>query len=394
MDRDRLCEIAGKTGTPAYVFDKDVFRDKAGKARAQACGIGLCYSLKANPFLADPFFEADTLFDLFEVCSPGELRICVSNGVPSEKILFSGINKSTEDIEEAYLSGVRLFTAESEGQLASADSVGKKHGCALNVLIRIAADTQFGMDGEAALGIMEKRRDYGNTDIQGIHYFTGTQKRSYTVIEKEIGYLKDFCSKAQSEYGFKVKRVEYGPGLDVPYFKDQRNGADDLKEIIPLLKELADMTDLTIEMGRYFAAECGTYLTKVVECKENGGTKYAITDGGMHQLHYDGQVKSMKIPCYEHIKNNSGGITEKWTVCGSICSTEDVICRDAVFTGLDKGDLIAYLSSGAYSFMESMSTFLSREMPRIWAYSGKDELKLLRDYILTDRFNRSMEDQI
>ena len=390
MTVETLKEIAGKIATPAYVFDESEFAERAKGAKEQlGPEIGICYSMKANPFLTCKNFDPCALFEKLEVCSPGELHICMHHGIPADRILFSGLNKNAREIEEAYDAGVRLFTAESRNQLKALDETGRKKNDPLQVLIRIAADSQFGMDEAEVLDAIRNREATPFLRICGVHYFTGTQKRNSSIIQKELAYLKDFCHRTEAELGFRIENVEYGPGLNVEYFEEKANSATDLKEIVPALRELATVTKVTVEMGRWFAATCGFYFTKVVDCKQNSGTNYAVADGGMNQLHYDGQIRSMKVPMHAHLSfgDPATGEETKWTVCGSICSTADIICRDVAFQSLKENDILVFLNCGAYSFMESSSTFLSREMPQIWARRKDGTLELLRDFILTEQLN-------
>ncbi|MBQ1507166.1 MAG: diaminopimelate decarboxylase, partial [Ruminococcus sp.] len=184
-------------------------------------------------------------------------------------------------------------------------------------------------------------------------------------------------------------------GLAVDYFKDN---ADELEEerlaaISEKVREVAENYELTVEMGRFFAAPCGYYFTRVMDVKTNAGINYAIVDGGMNHLKYDGQIQGMQIPVIEHIKPEEAceGKAEKWTLCGSLCTTNDILARDAEFDSLEIGDTLVFCRTGAYSSMEGMAVFLSRELPSIWMYSEKDGLKLLRKLIRADVFNTPYE---
>lgn len=394
MTYDEMSVIKEQIVTPAYVFDKVEFKTRTIETRKLLdFNVGMCFSIKANPFLIDSVFQSTDLFDRFEVCSIGELYICINFCIPADKIIFSGVNKNVGEIEEAYEYGVRLFTIESFNHLRDICSVARKKDTVIPVLLRISADSQFGMDEADVRNVICDREQYPNVDIVGIHYFTGTQKKSYGIILEELEYLYKFCERMKLEFGFNIKEVEYGTGLGVDYFVDHKGGANSIKEILPGLQSLSMITKLTIEMGRYFTATCGYYFTKVVDCKTNNGTKYVIVDGGMNHLHYDGQVKSMRVPIHTHIKGivkERATFNDKWTVCGSICSTEDVICRDVEYNGITEGDFLVFENCGAYSCMEAMSTFLSREMPQIWARLEEDKLFLIRDFIYTDSFNCRM----
>jgi diaminopimelate decarboxylase len=142
-------------------------------------------------------------------------------------------------------------------------------------------------------------------------------------------------------------------------------------------------------MGRFFAAPCGWLVNTVVDTKFNDGAHYAILDGGLHQMKYDGQIQGMQIPVITHI--GSGGTSdaeeEKWTLCGSLWTTADVIARGASFTRLKEGDRIIFHRTGAYSVYEGFSMFLSRDLPSIYMLDKDNKLKLMRSRIETARFN-------
>ena len=173
------------------------------------------------------------------------------------------------------------------------------------------------------------------------------------------------------------------------YFADNADEleAERLGEIAPAIRELGEKAELTVEMGRFFAAPCGYYLTKVMDVKTNCGINYAIVDGGMNQLKYDGQLQGMQIPKIIHLKEHEETGVEPWTLCGSLCTTADILARNAEFDALKAGDTLVFCRTGAYSVMEGMAVFLSREMPVVSVYSEKNGLVVLRDLLLTDVFN-------
>ena len=240
------------------------------------------------------------------------------------------------------------------------------------------------------LDIIENRDSYKGMEIVGLHYFTGTQKKKAKPIIRELDYLADLVDRIKSEYGFTVNRLEYGTGLAVDYFEDN---ADELEEerlasISEKIQELSEKAELTVEMGRFFAAPCGYYLTKVIDAKTNYDINYVIVDGGLNQLKYDGQLQGMQIPRIIHLKNNdSESGVKAWTLCGSLCTTADVLARAAEFDSLEIGDILVFCRTGAYSVTEGMAVFLSREMPVVSVYSEKDGLTIIRDMLYSDVFN-------
>ena len=270
---------------------------------------------------------------------------------------------------------------------------GVRRGRVFPLLLRVTdikGGSQFGMSEEAVFDLIRRRDEYQGVEIVGLHYFTGTAKRKAKPIEKECDYLIALTARIKAELGFTVKRIEYGTGLAVDYFSDNADAEEEerLASVAPKLKELAEAAELTVEMGRFFAAPCGYYLTKVVDVKTNFDINYAIVDGGMNQLKYNGQLQGMQIPEILHLKDSEPeGEEQPWTLCGSICTTADVLARNAVFTDLEIGDVLVFCRTGAYSCMEGISTFLSRELPVIAEYSEKEGLRILRDMLYSDRLN-------
>ena len=138
-------------------------------------------------------------------------------------------------------------------------------------------------------------------------------------------------------------------------------------------------------MGRFFAAPCGTFLTGVADTKCNLGVNYAICDGGMHQVKYDGQLMGMQAPPLTLLRE-SADAAEPWMLCGSLCTTADVLVREAQLPPLRVGDVIALGRCGAYSVTEGVAVFLSRDMPRV-ALCRDGNFTLVRDRFATDALN-------
>lgn len=386
MMMNDLKKLSSTLSTPAYVFDADAFARRAQEVRA-AFGpkTGLCFSIKANPFLLSCLPD---VFDRIEVCSPGELTICEKTKSDMRKVIFSGVNKTDDDVERAMDDGVGVFTAESWLHVELINRSALKRGLRVPLLVRLTAGSQFGMDEQDVLSLIERRGEYPGVEIVGLHYFSGTQKRKPAVIEKELDRVMAFVARVKDELGFVLKRLEYGTGLAVDYFAvdaDEQEAAR-LEAVGQKIREVAEQIELTVEMGRFFAAPCGHYFTRVMDVKCNEGVNYAIVDGGLNQLKYDGQLQGMQIPMIVH-PDKGDEEPKPWTLCGSLCTTADVLARSVPFSGLEIGHVLVFERTGAYSAMEGMAIFLSREMPQIWMQSKDKGLVLMRDHLWTDRFN-------
>lgn len=388
-----------EAATPAYIFSESDFIRRMSLVREVfGADIDICYSIKANPFMLAVLPDG---FSRIEVCSPGELEICRALRVDPSRIIFSGVNKSAHEIGLALDYGVRLLTAESLRHLEYISRESKRRSITSDVLVRLSCESQFGMDRQDVFRVISDRASFPGVNIIGIHYFTGTQKSRPKEIIKEVSKLGKLIDQLELELGYTPERIEYGTGLAVDYFSadaDEKESAR-LSEIAPALHELSSRVHLTVEMGRFFAAPCGYYISEVVDTKTNDGVNYAILDGGLHQLKYDGQIQGMQIPVITHLSRSSSGFapapegssdnsSEKWTLCGSLCTTADVIARNVPLHGLMEGDRLVFHRTGAYSVYEGFSMFLSRDLPSVYILDKTGSLRLVRSRIETAKFNQ------
>ena len=402
MRDTELKEIAIQYGTPAFLFDTVALKERMSAIKTIVGeNIHLCYSIKANPFLIPTMLEC---VEKLEVCSPGELSICKMQKVPGEKIIYSGVQKNAVDIKEAVEYEAGVYTAESVLQFELLNESAIEHGKVIPVLPRLTAGSQFGMSKEDLYYLVENRKQYKGIKIVGIHYFVGTQRKKLTEQKNELTMLKEVIADLKKNYDFTVEKLEYGPGLPVPYFstEDFSDTLAPIKAIAEDLQSVAEMVDLTIEMGRFYVSECGYYLTKVMDQKFANATNYAIVDGGMNHLNYLGQMMGMKIPVIKHFEIGTAdeivfrgtGIEElsiaepvNWSLYGSLCTTADVIVKQIPFTNLQRGDVLAFANIGAYSVTEGIHLFLSRTMPRILLYHGEGKIQIARDFMETSHLN-------
>lgn len=395
--------------TPYYVFDTDEFAKRAAMIRA-ALGckggrrIPLCFSIKANPFLLHRLPEG---LDHVEVCSPGELEICIALGVKPESIIYSGVMKEKCDIERAVSYGAGILTCESIRHAALISEVMSEGAheaefvkTKAQVILRLTSGNQFGMSLEDIEYIISHPDEFKGIEVIGIHYYSGTQK-SLRKINKDLEKIKSALTGLKEKYGFEPQLVEYGPGLCVEYFEDdwQEREKQALDEAAEVLREFAVEYPLGIEMGRFLAASCGKYYTQVKDLKSTGDANYAILDGGIHHLNYFEQRMAMQVP---PIKVYAGEVSENdektgveltqlpdidYTLCGSLCTVADVLVREVKLKKLELGDVLEFGHCGAYSVTEAPALFLSRQLPAIYAYSKEYGYECLREHIPAAEIN-------
>ncbi len=407
MKPEDLYRIVFDYGTPSFVFDEIEVRERAKAIKSllndgnTGREINLCFSIKANPFLIPALVD---VVDCFEVCSPGELEICKSLKVPGEMIIYSGVNKGFEDVCEAIKYGAKILTAESVGQYSEIRSAVRVLKCNVNVILRLNSKSQFGMSLEDIESIFDDRIENAESEvtkritITGLHYFAGTQRTKLKRQREELAELKEVFNRLEEKYSLDLPWFEYGPGFAFPYFE----GEDDSDTLLPAkelagdIQALASDRDVTVEMGRFLASSCGYYITSIVDMKTADDHNWIIVDGGINHVNYLGSMMGLKIPKIEYIREErpedyyaDPGECEKmsgnYTICGSLCTTADVLVRDLYLEDPACGETLVFSNIGAYSVTEGIYLFLGRDMPKIIMYNG--HARLARDTVNTWKLN-------
>ena len=381
------------TPTPSYVFDLD--KMKGFVKKVQSClgeSVQLCYAMKANPFLTGPMME---VVSSFEVCSPGEFRICERVGVPMERIVLSGVYKNPEDVEyvlSAY-GGRGMYTVESLQHLQILNDTAVKLGMKIAVLIRVTSGNQFGVDEEDIRKMVSDRGNYPGIEIEGLQFYLGTQKRELSQMKTELEHLDEFIGELKEVNGFETRVLEYGPGFFVPYFKKDKS--EDVEDVLGEFKELLECLKfkgkVVLEMGRFLAATCGYYVTSIVDMKVNKDQPYVIMDGGINHLNYYGQVMAMKQPYCVQLdaegNEKTEGEAEAWNLCGALCTVSDVVVKRFPLHKPQIHDILVFERVGAYSVTEGIYLFLSRPLPRIYFWTEEGGLRMVREGVHTDLLN-------
>lgn len=417
--------IASQYSTPSYVFDIGELTSRTAMIRdALPNDVSLCFAMKANPFLTKVMGEVT---DRLEVCSPGEYEICIRNNIDPEMIVVSGVSKTPSSMERilTYSKGAGIYTIESPLHYEILKDLSPASH-RLKVLLRLSNGNQFGMDERTLLGMVKRIQSENVLDIAGIHYYGGTQKTSKKMLH-ELETLKALGTRLRDEFELNDIELEYGPGLPVEYFHSDNSGKEEtgmkestmktvgnedadigkasacsdlssannhdnsqLEELSKQLEGMNMFSHITIELGRFLSAYCGYYLTRIMDSKTTKGANYLITDGGIHQLSYYGQLLGMKTPFIRHIHSKHGSSPDqkdKYTICGSLCTANDVLVKQLELSDPDVGDILIFERCGAYSVTESMALFLSRELPQVLLLEPDNSITILRELTETNSFN-------
>lgn len=397
--------------TPCYVFDEAECVERALKTRQEVRKWGgkLCYAIKANPFLIPVLIP---VADKFEVCSPGELEICRKYKVPGEKILFSGVVKSKEDIRKALRYPVDVITLESYQHWKLLKEVleeetSEREFTVVKIMPRLSSGAQFGMESSVISNILQECKKLKHVQVEGLHYFTGTQKKGRQY-EKEIRLALQWMEEMETEHHLQNLILEYGPGLAVPYFQ-----GEDFEEPYGLLQKLQEFLSeekpsrrIDIELGRYLAAPCGRYITEIVDVKEAQGRNYCLVDGGIHQVNYYGSNMAMRTPVIQYISMNPDlehkaqkvmdrekESEQEYMICGSLCTFADILARGVALPSPQIGDLLVFENIGAYSVTEGSYLFLSHALPEIYVKRQNGQVQKVRSVLESWMIN-SMDNQV
>lgn len=397
LSEDVIKEAAEKYKTPLYIFNNDFLIKHMNELKDRLGGRAkVCYAMKANPFLVDMLRHE---VPYFEVCSPGELKICKRLEIEADNIVLSGVFKEENDMEFAMNTyGITTFTIESYEQFKVLRELSGKYSININVLIRITSGNQFGVDMDMLYRILNEIKESEYIHVEGLQKYSGTQKRKPEIIEDEVEELFDIADNIEKDFECDIRKIEYGPGLFVPYFL---NDMDICGELLDSLCNVLDKfnsdhankkREIILEMGRYVAAKCGCYVSRIVDIKKNNAQNYCIIDGGINHLNYFGQTMSMKMMFHRYIDMNNHSEDklcneEKYIICGSLCTTADVVVKNMELYSPSIGDILVFENTGAYSVTEGIYMFLSRDMPVITSYSEENGLRLLREKFETNQLN-------
>jgi diaminopimelate decarboxylase len=383
-------QIAADAGTPAYVYSKATFTDHLGKIQKayEALDVTVCFSVKAcgNVHILKFMAEAGSGFD---VVSGGELyRVLQAGGDPSQ-VVYAGVGKTDQEISEALEAGIGYFNIESEQELETlirlADQSPAQRQGRAKAALRVNPDvkyethaflttgvkeTKFGVDIERAMNVFETYGGNPAVDLSALHVHLGTGGKTidpYVEAVEKILVLVDRLRKK----GHRIEALDLGGGYGADYETDTVPAAADYAAgIVPLLQN-KDLK-LILEPGKSICANAGILLTRVLYVKQGGSKSFVIVDAGMNDLIrpslYDAfhfiwpaKVESRFVPAVRSKELHIEG-SQVVDIVGPICEGADFLAKDRPIPGVERGDLIAVFSAGAYGFTMS-SNYNSR--PRV-----------------------------
>ncbi len=379
--------VAQNVGTPFYCYSTEtltrhyrVFSEAFSGANAL-----ICFAVKANSNLA-VLKLLGKLGSGGDCVSAGEVRRCLKAGIPAERIVFSGVGKTIEEMRFALNANIHQFNVESEAELELLNKVaaelGKKAPIAIRVNPDVAAGThdkistgrkedKFGIAWEHVEDIYSKAENLEHIAVKAVSCHIGSQLTSLAPFEKAFKKVVKLVERLRN-LGHTIERLDLGGGLGVPYSQ----------EAPPLPKEYAKMVinetqhlncELIFEPGRLIAANAGIMVSSVIYKKQTDSREFLIIDAAMNDLMrpalYDSYHKIIPV---QELSNAEQTL---YDVVGPVCETTDVFAKQrALPKELKDADLVAFRSAGAYGAVMSNSYNTRPLIPEVLVDGDKFEI--------------------
>ena len=357
----KIATMAALVGTPFYCYSTATLQHHYRVLEQALSGLNatICFALKANSNVA----VIKTLADLgagADVVSEGELRRALLAGVPADRIVYSGVGKTADELRYALECGIYQINVESEPELDMlsqiASAMGKQQAIALRVNPDVDANThekittgrkenKFGIEWTAAHQVYRRANRLPGLKVVGIACHIGSQLTETQPFRDAFMRVRDLVAMLRAD-GIDIQRLDLGGGLGVPY-QDEiiPSPADYAKVVAATLGDLG--CKIVVEPGRLLVGNAGILVTRVVHLKEGATRTFAIVDAAMNDL-----MRPALYDAYHHIlpvvQAQSDTATVLTDVVGPVCETGDTFAKQRPLPPLKADDLVVLCTAGAY----------------------------------------------
>lgn len=356
-------EIAADVGTPFYVYSAATLKRHIGLFN-EALGWAdhlVCFAVKSNSNLAVLKLLGEMGAGM-DVVSGGEYRRAIAAGVPGDRIVFSGVGKTRDEMRLALTDGIRQFNLESEPEMRVLSEVATEMGVVAPVTVRVNPDVdakthakistgksenKFGIPIARAREVYAEIASLPGLKAVGIDVHIGSQLTELQPFREAYEKVAEL-TEALREDGHDITRLDLGGGLGIPY--ERSNDAPPLPiEYGQMVQETVGHLgcEIEIEPGRLVSGNAGIMVTSVIYVKEGEGQDFLIVDAAMNDLVRPAMYEAHHdiIPVVE---NAPGEEKSRYDIVGPICETGDTFAKGRDLDSLKQDDLIAFRSAGAY----------------------------------------------
>jgi diaminopimelate decarboxylase len=368
-------DICEAVGTPFYCYSTATLKRHYQVFRAPLPDRTLvCYSVKANSNLSVITTLAEEGAGA-DVVSAGELRRALRAGIPSEKIVFSGVGKTETEMRAALAENIHQFNVESDDELEVLARVAAEMGRKAPVALRInpdvdakthqkistgRAENKFGIPWRKAREVYDRAAGLDGVEIVGIDVHIGSQITELEPFEEAFTQVASLVKELRAN-GHAIERVDLGGGLGIPYTDGNKMPPHPDEYGAMINRVVGDLNaEVIFEPGRLIVGNAGILVTTVIYAKEGDGRDFLILDAAMNDLVrpalYDAHHDIIPIAQPE-----DGTRRRKYDIVGPVCESGDTFARDRVMPEASAGDQVAILSAGAYGAVQA-STYNTRAL--------------------------------
>ena len=365
-----LARIAREVGTPVYVYSSatlerhyQVLHD-AIASRPELGEPLIAFAVKANSNLS----VLRTLGRLgagADTVSEGEIRRALAAGIPADRIVFSGVGKTARELAFALDVGVAEINVESEPEMRLLAAIAAEKGARPAIAIRVnpdvgagghakistgKAENKFGVSMAEAQRLYANAANTGSLNPVGVACHIGSQITELQPLEDAFRLMRALVERLRGE-GLAVERLDLGGGLGVPYFHQPDPPAPEAYAEM-LSRTVGGLgVQLAFEPGRMITANAGVLVAQVLHVNERSdGRRFLVLDAAMNDL-----IRPAMYDAYHDIRAVSPRPGEAliYDVVGPVCETGDTFTRDRALTPMQGGDLVAFMTAGAYGAVMS-----------------------------------------
>jgi diaminopimelate decarboxylase len=374
LDGVELPALARRVGTPCQIYSASAIRGRIDALQKALRGLDarVCYATKANSNVAILQLMAGAGLGA-DIVSGGELWRCLRAGIPAERIVFSGVGKTAEEIADALEAGVARFNVESADELQLLQRVAAERNVTARASARINPDVdalthakistgksenKFGVSIDEARGWFANGAALTHVQLDGLHVHIGSQMLSLDPIRAALRRVAEFWRELDAA-GHTIRSIDVGGGLGVCYHAghDHPVSIDDYAEAIR--QSLAGYDGrILLEPGRWLVAEAGVLLTRVIRIKRGQQRQFLILDAAMTELIRPSLYDAWHdmVPLVDKSRP-----LQTYDVVGPVCETGDTFARDCTMPECKAGDLVMIKGTGAYG-ASMASTYNSRPL--------------------------------
>ena len=382
FNSESLHNIIGELKTPFYLYSRDVVLQNLNYFSRCAAdfleNFSVHYAMKANSNI-EILKTLATKNCGVDIVSIGEYKIAKQAGIPSNKIIFSGIGKTEEEIEyivKDSKSCIKSFNVESLDELELIQEISKKHQVITPIAFRLNPDVNADTHRHISTGgaahkfglsfdqiEMALAQSYQNLKLVGLSIHIGSQLKNFEATKHAIEQMLELINKNNID---KLDFLDMGGGLGIYYGPSDDNLISPAQYFKQIHKSISkqfsgkNIPEIVFEPGRFITGNAGLLISKVIRVKENVSKTFIILDSGMNEL-----IRPSLYDAYHEIHPLDKASDEKSTIydfVGPICETGDYFAKDRPSFPIKKGDLVAIGNCGSYARVMA-STYNARNIP-------------------------------